>query len=158
MKIQLFVDGNNCLHALFPQLPLEVARERLQNFLIKLANEKDWEIKVFFDQPFPERQEKNLGRVKLFFPQLGESADRLIEQEILKLSNEKYSYLVTLDRSLRDIAQLKKVICLKPSQLFSLEREKEKKYSQEEISYKIADRISKESLRKLQALKKKIGV
>lgn len=155
MKTKLLVDGNNCLHALFPQLPLEVARERLQNFLLKLANEKDLEIKVFFDQPFPERYEKNLGGVKFFFPQAGESADKLIEQEILKLSNENYSYLVTLDRSLRDLAQLRKVICLRPSQLFNLQRDKEKKYFQEKISYKIADRISKECLRKLQALKKK---
>lgn len=155
MKAKLFVDGNNCLHALFPDLPLEVARERLQNFLIKLANEKDLQIKVFFDQPFPERQIKNLGGIELSFPRAGESADKLIEQEILKLSGENYSYLVTSDRSLRDIALLKKVICLNPAQLLGFISDKKEKNHRETISYKIADRISKESWEKLQALKKK---
>ena len=149
----LLVDGNNCLHALYPKLPLEVARARLENFLIKLANEKDLEVKVFFDQPFPERRVEIVGGIKLFFPQVGECADNLIEQEILKLSNENYAYLVTSDRSLRDLAQLKKVICLKPSQLLSLKREREKKFFQQRVSYKIATRISEKTLRKLQALK-----
>ena len=157
MKLKILVDGNNCLYALFPRLPLEVARERLLNLLVKIASEKDYQVVVFFDQGFAERKKERVGQIYLLFPRKGEPADRLIEEEILNSSGKFPTYLITSDRSLRDLANLKKVICLKPEKLssFLAGKSESSKNTRDKLSFKLANRLSKESLKKLEALKER---
>lgn len=155
MRLKILVDGNNCLHSLYPGLPLEAGRERLLNLLIDIANREDYQVVVYFDQGFPERKKEKFGQVELVFPQVGEPADKLIEEELISISGAFSTYIVTSDRSLRDLANLRKIICLRPEQLKSFLRKEQVDFKKNKrISFKLGDRISKESLRKLEALKK----